>query len=43
MVIWEEEDNIDICRDIPCVIYADMPRARLANKKEGTYKAEVPL
>ena len=39
--IWEEEYNIDIDSNIPCVIYADMPRTRLENKKDGASEAEV--
>ena len=41
MGILEEEDNITIVRDIPCVIYTDMPMASLANKKDGASKYEV--
>ena len=39
--ILEEEDNTDIESDIPCVIYTDMPRKRLAKNKNGASKDEV--
>ena len=41
LLIWEEEDNISIYSYIPCVIYIDMPRTRLANNKDGASKDEV--
>ena len=41
LVIWEEENNIAIDIYVPCVIYIDMPRTRLAKKKDGASKDEV--
>ena len=41
LVIWEEEDNIAIDNNITCVIYADMPRKRLAKKKDGASESGV--
>ena len=38
--IWEEEDNITIYRNIPCVIYTYMSSTRLENKNYGAYKYE---
>ena len=39
--IWEEEDNIAIDRNIPCVVYTYMPMTGLAKKKDGASKYEV--
>ena len=41
MVILEEEYNITIDKYIICVIYIDMPRSRLVNKKYGVSKPEL--
>ena len=39
--IWEEEDNIAIEINIPCVIYTYMPRTRSEKKKDSASKYEV--
>ena len=39
--IWEEEDNIAIDRDIPCLIYAYMPSTRFIKKDSNASDAEV--
>ena len=41
IVIWDSEDNIAINIKIPFVIYTDMPRKRLENKKDGASKYEA--
>ena len=41
MGTWEEDDNIAIDGNIPCVIYTYMPRKRLANNKDSASKDEV--
>ena len=41
LVMWEEEYNISIDSDIPCIIYTDMPITRLENKKDSASKDEV--
>ena len=39
--IWEEEDNIAIDRNIPCVVYTYMPMTGLAKKKDGASESGV--
>ena len=43
LVIWEEEDNISIDSNIPCVIFTNMPSTIFANKKNDASEAEVAL
>ena len=41
MGIWDYEDNIVIDSNIICVVYIDIPRKRLAKKKDGASKYDV--
>ena len=43
MGIWEEEDNIDINRDITCVIYEEITRTMFTNRKDNASEVDSEL